>query len=36
MIEEKRLKASLDWDGKKVIFEGSPEAVWASINKFLS
>jgi hypothetical protein len=31
-----RLRATLEWEGKKVEFEGSFEEVWKSINRFLS
>lgn len=36
MTQENRLKASLEWEGKKAVFEGLSEEVWASINRFLS
>jgi len=36
MTEENKLKASIEWEGKRAVFEGPPEEVWASINRFLS
>jgi len=35
MSKNEYLKATLEWEGKKAQFEGSPEEVWKSINKFL-
>jgi hypothetical protein len=34
-MSEKELRATLEWEGKKVEFEGSFEEVWKSINRFL-
>ena len=36
MNENEHLKATLEWEGRKVEFKGSPEEVWRSINRFLS
>lgn len=30
-----KLKAKIEWNGKKAEFEGEPNEVWKSINKFL-
>lgn len=36
MSNGEHLKAVLEWEGKRAEFEGLPEEVWKSINRFLS